>query len=192
MRALMSMFEEKKEAPPPPKKERFQSGLDAPRPELTKEAKSARAKSISKAEAEAAKDIKPKRFIPQIDPTDSDEERELKRKIQAKEQEILDLASKLTTMAERLDRVVETFHASIIDTETAEDTEPNHSEARTKAFTKAEVKEEEDEKDEKAAQRKSAPQGGTSLEAILAAARGGKPRAKSETPKYSKLLRDLK
>lgn len=193
MRALLSKFEEKKEEPPPPRKERFQSTLDAPRPELSSQAKSARVQSVSRVAAETAIEPKGRRFVPQIGPADTDEERDLKRQIQAKEQEIMDMAAKLNNIAERLDRAVENFHASVVQTsaEAAPVAAPN--DARAKAF---------DEAAEKRAQaathtnsRKSAPSGaGTSLEAILAAARGGsgKARVKSEAPKYSKLLRDWK
>lgn len=195
MRALLSVFEEQKEEPPPPPaKERVQSALDAPRPELNEAAKSARVQSLTRAEAEAAKAVKPKRSVPQIGPTDTDEERELKRRIQAKEQEILDMASKLNQIAERLDRVIEKFHASTIGTSTDEPiAEPKDN--RTKAFQELpdKGKDEVSAKGEDDNARKSTTAtGGTSLEAILAAARSGKPRVKSETPKYSKLLRDLK
>lgn len=193
MRALMSMFEEKKEQPPPaPKKERFHSALDAPRPELSTEARSARVQSLTKAQAEATKEEKGKRYVPQIGPTDTDEERELKRKIQAKEQEILDLASRLKDMADRLDVVVGVFHNSLISAAGEEQVAESSGET-IKAFEKG--PDGGKEKEEKEKSRMSAPSsssGGTSLEAILAAARSGKPRVKSETPKYSKLLRDLK
>eukprot|EP00177_Eucheuma_denticulatum_P008143 GFKZ01014829.1.p1 GENE.GFKZ01014829.1~~GFKZ01014829.1.p1 ORF type:complete len:204 (-),score=53.35 GFKZ01014829.1:670-1281(-) len=194
MRALMSMFEEKKEQPPPqPKKERFHSALDAPRPELSTEARSARVQSLTKAEAEATREDKGRRYVPQIGPTDTDEERELKRKIQAKEQEILDLASRLKDMADRLDVVVSVFHNSLISAAAEEPVAPSSGEA-VKAFQKGPDLSEKEKKEEKEKSRMSAPSssGGTSLEAILAAARSGKPRVKSETPKYSKLLRDLK
>lgn len=191
MRALMSMFEEKKEQPPPPpKKERFHSALDAPRPELSTEARSARVQSLTKAQAEASKEPAGKRYVPQIGPTDTDEERELKRKIQAKEQEILDMASRLKNMAERLDVVVGVFHNSLISAATEEPAMESSGEP-IKAFQKGPEVVEKEERDKS---RKSAPSSsaGTSLEAILAAARSGKPRVKSETPKYSKLLRDMK
>lgn len=191
----MNMFEEKKEEPPPsPPKERVQSALDTPRPGLSDAAKSARVQSLTRAEAEAAKEVKRKRYVPQIGPTDTDEERELKRRIQAKEQEILDMASRLSQIAERLDRMVETFHASIIAT-TANEQVAEPSENRTKAFQDSPDKntEEAEAREEDSISQKSVPNAtGTSLEAILAAARSGKPRVKSETPKYSKLLRDMK
>lgn len=192
----MSMFDEKKEEPPPsPPKERVQSALDSPRPELSDAAKSARVQSLTRVEAEAAKQVKCKRYVPQIGPTDTDEERELKRRIQAKEQEILDMASRLSQIAERLDRVVETFHASIIAT-SADEYVAEPSESRTKAFQNSpdkDMEEAEAKEEEGSNSRKSVPATtGTSLEAILAAARSGKPRVKSEAPKYSKLLRDMK
>lgn len=193
MRALMSRFEEKKEEPPPPRKERFQSTLDAPRPELSSQAKSAQRASVSKVAAEATIEPKGRRYVPQIAAGDTDEERELKRQIQAKEQEIMDMAAKLVNIAERLDRVVETFHASIIQTSAEAAPVAAPSDSRAKAFdASAEQRREDQTASSKRTSATSA--GGTSLEAILAAARGGggKERVKSETPKYSKLLRDMK
>lgn len=191
MRALLSKFEVKKEEPPPPRKERFQSGLDAPRPELSAEAKSARRESASRVGSESLTEAKGRRYVPQILPGDTDEERDLKRQIQAKEQEILDMASKLAGIAERLDRAVETFHGSVVGV-SANVPEAAPSPTRAKAFDGT-GEEATTETAESPSTRKSAPSGtGTSLEAILAAARSGKPRVKSETPKYSKLLRDMK
>lgn len=193
MRTLLSRFEEKKEEPPPPRKERFQSTLDAPRPELSSQAKSARVRSVTRVAAEVAIEPKGRRYVPQIGAADTDEERDLKRQIQAKEQEIMDIAAKLNNIAERLDRVVETFHASVVQTSAEAAPVAVPSDTRTKAFGEAAGKKAQGET--AANSRKSAPSGaGTSLEAILAAARGGtgKARVKSEAPKYSKLLRDRK
>lgn len=191
MRALLKKFEVKKEEPPPPppKKERFQSELDAPRPELSVQAKTARVQSVSR--VEAAKPVaegKGWRQMPQIGATDTDEERELKRKIQAKEQEIVDVAAKLSALGDRLERALEAFHESVVGVAAAAP-EAAPSVDRAKAF------EDNENSPEKGKDRKSAPGlsgGKTSLEAILAAARSGKGRVKSETPKYAKLIRDMK
>lgn len=128
--------------------------------------------------------------MPQIGATDTDEERELKRKIQAKEQEIVDVAAKLSAIADRLDRALEAFHGSVVGVASAVP-EAAPSATRAKAFSEGEG----GEKVQSGKERQSTPEIGsapTSLEAILAAARSGKGRVKSETPKYSKLLRDLK
>lgn len=190
----MSRFEEKKEEPAPPPKERFQSTLDAPRPELNTEAKSARVRSVTRVAAQVADDPKARRSVPQIVAGDTDEERELKRKIQAKEQEIMNMAGKLTSIAERLDSVVETFHASIVETSEEATPVPVSSASRATAFDETAEKKAQEAQEASNTKTTSSSPGATSLEAILAAARagGGKTRVKSETPKYSKLLRDLK
>lgn len=189
----MSRFEEKKEEPAP-RKERFQSALDAPAPELSKQAKSARVRSISRVAAQVAGEPKDRRSIPQIKAGDTDEERELKRKIQAKEQEIMDMAAKLNGIAERLDSIVGLFHASIVEISAEAAPVAMSSGDRAKAFDATVEKKAQAAQEVTTSKSTAASGGGTSLEAILAAARGGggKTRVKSETPKYSKLLRDLK
>lgn len=178
--------------PPPPRKERIQSSIDAPAPELSDQAKSARVTSISRVEAEL-KSQQINRYVPKIGPTDSDEVRDLKRAIQAKEQEIVEMSAKLASFAERLDRSIDLFTASVVEV-ALEAAPAKPREDRVKAFQHSSHTTPSDENvnEPKSSASSSASSGGTSLAAILAAARSGQPRVQSERPKYAKLLRDLK
>ncbi|KAI0557240.1 hypothetical protein FGB62_327g010 [Gracilaria domingensis] len=191
LRELLNKFEGVR-PPSPPKKERIVSGLDPKRGPLSKEAVSAREASqnrLSSRSAEAEEAAHPKRYIPRIAATDSDEVRDLKRAILAKEQEITGVCTQLKSIADRIDRALEIFLASEIENE-EQSTEERKPDQRVKAFTVDATKAVEGviEKPKKQAVGSST----TSLEAILAAARGGQPRTGGEKPKYSKLLRDMK
>lgn len=185
MRALLNKFEGVKE-PPPPAKDRIQSSLDAPKPQLNNEAKAARVQSITILESNLQTQPT-KRYVPKINPTDSDDIRELKRAIQAKEQDIMDMVTKLNSLDDRLNRVVDIFTASTIEA-AASEPPPKPTEDRVKAF---QSKSADHDQREQVKKKPSTASGGTSLAAILAAARSGSnERVKSERPKYAKILRD--
>lgn len=189
MRALLSKFEtETVKPPPPPTKERFQSTLDAPKPELNKESADAKRRSATAVAEDVA--AASKRYVPKIGPTDSEEVRELKRKIQAKEQEILDITAKFRQISDRLTRVVDIFTNASVEEAMAAAPPPKKSNSEpTKAFqSNSELEQTQKEQ----APKKTTSISGNSVEAILAAARSGSSRAQSERPKYAKLMRDLK
>lgn len=186
MRDLLSKFEAPRETPRAAPKERVQSSVDAPRPELSDQARRAQRNSASR----VSHDVCKKRMVPRINAGDSDAVRELKRAIQAKEQEIMDMNTKLLALSERLERVVEIFTASIVET-AQEEVPVKAPEDRVRAFRLEDV-EETERNDPNETPKSSISAGKTSLAAILAAARNGTPRTKSATPKYSKLLADFK
>lgn len=193
MRALRNKFEGIDETPaPPPKKDRVISTVDAPAPTLAPEAKAARIKSVERAHAQS--EVRSTaRYVPRITSADSDEVRHLKRAIHAKELEIMDMTAKISSLADRLDRVVDIFAASTVEV-AVEEALPKPAEDRVKAFqTEGTPKVHLSPKAQQSEARSNdISSGGTSLAAILAAARGGEPRVKSERPKYAKLLRDMK
>ena len=188
MHELLSKFEAPKEAPKPKPRERYRSALDAPRPELTDQAKNAQRASASRVSANAQKS---QRVVPRIKATDSPVVRRMKEDILAKEKEIMELTNKLADLSKRLERVVETFSASTIEVAQEKAPSPRKDAEPVKAFH-----ENTEAVAAKAVQaetpRSSVSSEKTSLAAILAAARGGTPRATSATPKYSKILADFK
>ncbi|CAN8063407.1 unnamed protein product [Agarophyton chilense] len=191
LRDLLNKFEGVR-PPSPPKKERIVSGLDPKRGPLSSEAVSAREASqniLSSQSAQAEQAAKPKRYVPRIAATDSDEVRDLKRAILAKEQEITAVCTQLKAMADRVDRALEVFLASEIENE--EQAVQKTPDQRVKAFTVDATKAVDGVVEKPTKTVGSSP---TSLEAILAAARSGKIRSTGggEKPKYSKLLRDMK
>lgn len=193
MRDILNKFEGRSE-PAPARRERLQSSLDAPRAALSAEASRARVQSISILKERANgvdEDACRRRYVPKISATDGDDIRDLKRQIQGKEQEIMEMASKLLQIGERLERVVDIFNTSLL--QAAEAAVPVATEAtgasRTRAFETADAA--------AAVQTTSRPKSlpsaaGTSLEAILAAARSSAPRSGADKPKYSRMLRDMK
>lgn len=168
------------------------SALDPKRRPLSTEATSAREQSqnrLSTHSAEAKQAEQPTRYVPRISASDTDEMRDLKRVILAKEQEISRVCNQLQMMADRLDRALEIFLAAAIEHDAANATSGKSADQRVKAFELDVAKAIETT----APKPKKAPASSpTSLEAILAAARGDRPSSTGGKPKYSKLLRDMK
>lgn len=193
MRELLNKFEGARPKSPP-KKQRVVSGLVPTRGPLSVEAESAREASknrLSQRSAEAEHAGGPSRHVSRISATDSQEVFALKTRIIAKENEISDLSVQLKNMASRLDRVAENFLASAIEHEAAIDANKK-SDQRVKALTVDAEKAVTGvaPKPKKPISSASSP---TSLETILAAARGGAHSVSSgQKPKYAKILRDMK
>lgn len=120
---------------------------------------------------------------------DTDEQRQLKRMIHAKEQQIQTLCAKFVALAERVQRLNDLFEGAASDnpnarkaTQSVKAGSDDYSQEKTAAL-----------RSDRVVEKEKKPQQATSLEAILAAARGGSAQTKtSSTVKYSKLLRDMK
>lgn len=168
------------------------SALDPKRRPLSIEAASAREQSqhsLSTRSAEAKRAEQSIRYVPRISASDTDQMRDLKRVILAKEQEITAVCNQLNMMADRLDRALEIFLAAAIEHDAANVSSEKTSEQRVKAFEVDVAKAIENTAPK---QKKVSTSSPTSLEAILAAARGNQPNSAGGKPKYSKLIRDMK
>lgn len=186
------------EAPPPPvEKERVQSAVDAPGPEVSSTARAA-ARLSKQQTAAVAEAPQRRRITPAITHTDSDELRALKRTAQAKELEIQNLAAKFQTLAERLSRLTSQFDAAKYAPVVA--ATPNGARVKSTEYVSGATAARSAVSSAEKATRGSTGSTGstqkssTSLEAILAAARSGdRGSGKASAPvKFSKIIRDFK
>lgn len=200
MQGLLNKFEGIVEVVEEPKKDRVRSALDQPAPEVSGEAAVARASARGKLEA-TQKSVEPnvnekrfenpamKRRLPTMSPADSDKVRELKRGILAKEAEIQAMASKLTELGEKLDRLVQLFQA-------AESTSGVSAVGSDKHFVAPKFTADRNEGGLEAESpvSPSSVNAGSSLQDILAAARSPKGASQSGAPKssYATLVKDMK
>lgn len=198
MRSLLSRFEAPAPVAEAPQKERVKSTVDAPRAAIFGEAArvrdEARSMSTGTGKGEKARPVS----LPRECATDTDEVRQIKRAIVARDQEIRDAVVKLDELSNRLEKLVDQFSSSVV----ADDLPPPTSATAEGAKASSPVLAFSGDHD--ASPRAVAPQQSRpermsatssapiSLEAILAAARSGKSAGTTERPKYAKLLRDMK
>ena len=112
LRDLRARFEAPKPAPRP---ERISSRVDAPLPAVSNAARAAArrsADSIAKLAPDSAQAAR--RRVPSARPGDSDEVRDLKRALAARDAEVQTAAAKLEELANRLARIGEAFRTSDI------------------------------------------------------------------------------
>lgn len=180
--------------------------LDAPRREISGEA--ARVRDMARKAANSNDSLTPTAVLPRERATDSDEVRKLKRAIQAKDAELRDAVQKMEHLAQQLERLVDRFSSSVVaDDLQASSLSPNgggdEHQGPVSAFagdSEAATENLISQRNNKAQRRTAAATSQpTSLEAILAAARGagGDKRGSSastsaDRPKYAKLIRDMK
>lgn len=190
MRSLLNKFEPV--APPTPvRKDRVKSTVDPVRQEIFGEAAQvrdiARAVNVHKAPI--------KKLLPRECASDTDEERELKRTILARDEEIREAVAKLSSLSERLERLVDQFSSSVVVDEASPRSplSPPPVAAFAADSSTSSPRSTSLPQDRPERHSASAPVA-TSLEAILAAARSGNSSSRSggERPKYARMLRDLK
>lgn len=205
----------------PPRRERVKSTVDPARRAITGEAAVARQASLDQLHDDQVQQQNNQNRLLQLPREragDTDEERQLKRAILAKDAEIRAALAKLSDVAERLHKLIDCFTSSVVaDQFVPQDSlspspspsamssvssmSMSTSSITTSALSPTTVNSTSASFDLHAPKRQAATSHKpTSLEAILAAARGQTPTSSMDSsnpsstgrPKYAKLLRDLK
>lgn len=183
--------------------------LDAPRREISGEA--ARVRDMARKAANSNDSLTPTAILPRERATDSEEVRQLKRAIQAKDAELRDAVQKMEHLAQQLERLVDRFSSSVVADDLpmpslSANSGPDEHQVPVSAFardgdddTEKVISQRNNKVQRRTAATTSQP---TSLEAILAAARGGggsgvgtkgsSASTSTDRPKYAKLIRDMK